>query len=258
MREKGLSVAVAAAAAIGTAFPAGTEPRASPGGMGQQLHRVHGSGTPHSVVGVSTQKVLAEEKNKENRQPKRQARRGPIGIRPMLRRSEPRLPLPGGMPLKRPAVSSTATRRSCAARRRSGPSSGFPAGAAAGRWERLLRPQAVTEGRSARPVGLGGGSGAMRTEVLADATQLAGQLPGWPVWRSRLGLCALPLGRHCAAVFSSHEFSSSWHLACDTRSVFHHLKSLLKVARTHDILRAVSLGSAQARATQRTLKSQEP
>ena len=168
----------------------------------------------------------------------------------MLRRSEPRLPLPGGMPLKRPAVSSTATRRSCAARRRSGPSSGFPSGAAAGLWERLRRPQAVTEGRSARPVGLGGGSGAMRTEVLADATQLAGQLPGWPVWRSRLGLCALPLGRHRAAFsLNSHEFSSSWHLACDTRSIFHHLKSLLKVARTHDILRAVcvSLGAAQAR-----------
>jgi len=45
-------------------------PAHPPGGMGQQLHRVHGSGTPHSVVGVSTQKVLAQEKNKENRQPK--------------------------------------------------------------------------------------------------------------------------------------------------------------------------------------------
>ena len=54
-------------------------PAHPPGGMGQQLHRVHGSGTPHSVVGVSTQKVLAEEKNKENRQPKRQGKGWELG-----------------------------------------------------------------------------------------------------------------------------------------------------------------------------------
>ena len=67
----------------------------------------------------------------------------------------------------------------------------------------------------------------MRTEVLAkraldcDATQLAGQLPGWTVWQSLHGRMGLPLSAHCTTwatlrgvfsiLMSSHRHGI-WHV----------------------------------------------
>ena len=58
-----------------------------------------------------------------------------------------------------------------------------------------------------------------------DATQLAGQLPGWTVCGlAGSGSAHCHLGATARRFLNSHEFSSSWHMACDTRSVFHHLR----------------------------------